>query len=182
MKISNPVKLIIAIAVPEAAGIAGAFFTAPAIRSGWYASLIKPELAPPNWVFGPVWAALYFLMGISLYLVWKRDWKVVNPLWERSRPAWNPWSERLWRGDWQKANMVAIFALQLLLNIKWSFVFFALHSPALAFFVVVALWISILYVIINFYRVSKLACWLLVPYLLWVTFAAYLNFSIWMLN
>lgn len=182
MRVSNLFKLVIAIGVSMGAGAIGSFFTTPAIQSGWYATLIKPTLNPPGWVFGPVWTTLYVLMGISLFLVWSHDWKVVNPLWKKSGKAWNPWSERLWRGDWQKANVIAIFTIQLLLNIKWSLVFFALHSPMLAFLVIIALWISILYTIINFYRISKPAAWLLVPYILWVTFAIYLNYSIWMLN
>lgn len=190
MRIQNFFKLVIAIAVSEAAGIIGAFFTTPAIQSGpsagsglsWYATLAKPELAPPNWVFGPVWTTLYALIGISLYLVWKNKWEVRYRILHSHEKAWNRWSQRLWTGDLQKLNAIAVFAAHFALNILWSAVFFGMQSPGFAFAVIIALWVSIVYVIVNFYRISKPAAWLLVPYILWVTFAAYLNFSIWVMN
>lgn len=181
MKLNNFSKLVIAIAISELAGVAGYLFTIPAIP-GWYAGLVKPAFIPPSWVFGPVWTILYFLIGVSLYLVWKNNWRVVNHLLEKTGKAWNPWSERLWRGDLKKVNVIAIFVLQYLFNIKWSFIFFGMHLPGLAFFVILALWVSILYTIVNFYRISKLAAYLLLPYILWVSFAVYLNYAIWMLN
>lgn len=181
MRIPNILKLIIAIVVSELAGVIGAVFTTPAIN-GWYAGLVKPAINPPAWVFGPVWTTLFALIGISLYLVWRRDWQVVNPLLHEYGRAWNRWSERLWMGNWQRFNMVALFALQYILNIAWSLVFFGMHRPDAAFFVLIALWFSIVYLIANFYRVSKLAAWLLVPYLAWVTFAGVLNYLLWVLN
>ncbi len=181
MIINNPIKFIISVVVSELAGVVGAIFTTSSVTT-WYATLNKPALNPPAWVFGPVWTTLYFLIGISLYLVWKRDWKIVNHFWENRDKPWNPISKRLWQGDWQKANVIAIFLVQYILNILWSLVFFGLHQPAWAFFVIVALWVSIIYLIINFYRISKTAAWLLAPYFLWVSFAAYLNLAIWALN
>lgn len=181
MRINNIFKLIIAVIISELAGVTGALFTVPEISS-WYAGLAKPELSPPDWVFGPIWTAIYFLIGVSLFLVWKNDWRVENPILESRQKAWNMWSERLWTKDLQKANVIAIFAVQYILNILWSFIFFGLHLPLLAFFGILALWIAIIFTIINFYRVSKLAAYLLAPYILWVSFAGYLNFSIWRLN
>ena len=112
----------------------------------------------------------------------EKGWKVGNDFLSTSKKAWNPWSARFWNGDLQKQNIIAIFAVQLVLNVLWSFIFFGLHQPGLAFFELIALWFSILYLIINFYRVSKAAAWLLVPYILWVTFAGYLDWAMWMMN
>lgn len=186
MKIKNSLKLVISLAVPQLAGIVGALFTTPSISSGWYAGLAKPALNPPSWIFGPVWTGLYAFIGLALFLVWKNDWKVSRsklPGFSREvRKPWNPWSRRLWDGDLQKFNIISVFAVQLLLNASWSVVFFGMKRPDAAFFVLIALWCAIIYTIANFYRVSRAAAWLLLPYLLWVTFAGYLNYSIWMLN
>ncbi|MFA6394226.1 MAG: TspO/MBR family protein [Patescibacteria group bacterium] len=181
MNKDNFFKLAISVIIAETAGILGSIFTVPAIP-GWYATLPKPAFNPPAWVFGPVWIALFFLIGVSLYLVWKNGWKIKNPILTKGKKAWNPWSERLWTGDWQKFNLISIFVLQYVLNIFWSYLFFGLRLPGLAFFELLALWFSILYLIINFYRVSKPAAWFLLPYILWVSFAGYLNFSIWQLS
>ena len=166
-----------------AAGVVGSVFTAEAIPT-WYATLVKPTINPPNSVFGPVWTVLYILMGISLFLVWSNKWKVRDELpgVRGERKAWNRWSERFWVGDWRKQNIILIFALQLALNVLWSYIFFGLHNPGLAFFEILALWFAVLYTIVNFYRISKLAAWLLVPYIVWLSFAIYLNYSIWVLN
>ena len=174
------VKLFIAVGVPLLAGFIGSIFTTPNIPT-WYAELVKPTLNPPAWVFGPVWTALYITIGIALFLVWKKNFFVVHHIFER-RKAWNRWSARLWEGDLQRANTVTVFLVQLVLNMLWSYLFFALQSPLLALFGIAALWVAIVYVIINFYRISKAAAYLLVPYLFWVSFAAYLNYSIWILN
>lgn len=174
-------KFIISIILCELAGAIGAIYTAPAINS-WYVHLVKPLLNPPNWIFAPVWTILYFLMGVSLYLVWKNDWKVVNYILVPKHRSWNQWSERFWMGDWQKVNTISIFVVQYLLNASWSYLFFGLHSPALGFFGILALWWSILYTMVNFYRISKLSAWILAPYIIWVSFAVYLNLSIWFLN
>ena len=181
MKLNNFFKLVIAIILSELAGVIGSVFTISAI-SIWYAGLVKPALSPPSWVFGPVWTILYFLIGISLFLVWKNNWKTTNPILENRRKAWDAWSERLWTGDLQKENAIAIFTVQYILNILWSFIFFGLYLPIFAFFEILALWFTIIFTIVNFYRISKLAAYLLIPYILWVSFAAYLNYSIWMLN
>ncbi|MDO8498562.1 MAG: TspO/MBR family protein [bacterium] len=118
----------------------------------WYATLNKPVFAPPNSVFAPVWTTLYILMGISLYLVW------------------------------QKKKVPSVFWVQLVLNTLWSIIFFGLKNPALAFVNIVALWIAIFLTIKSFYKINKLASYLLIPYLLWVTIASLLNLSIIILN
>lgn len=158
MKINNVLKLVIAIVISELAGIIGSVFTAPSI-AGWYATLAKPALNPPAWVFGPVWTTLFALMGIAAFLVWRKG---------------------LDRRDVKIA--LGIFIGQLVLNALWSIIFFGLHSPGGALIEIVILWLAILATIIAFYKISKPAAWLLVPYILWVSFAAYLNYSIWMLN
>jgi len=177
----NPVKLIISVLICEGAGIVGSFFTAPAIPI-WYASLIKPNFAPPNWLFAPVWITLFFLMGVSLYLVWVKNWKVELSSSESSVKAWNPVSEKLWSGSWKEENALGVFFLQLVLNISWTIMFFELRMPAIAAAEILMLWFAILYTIINFYRISKPAAYLLIPYIVWVTVAAILNFSIARLN
>ena len=164
MKIDNTFKLIIAIVVSELAGVIGSVFTTPAISSGWYGALIKPSFNPPAWVFGPVWTMLFALMGVSAWLVWRGM------------------GSRL-RGNDRKIKIALIlFSIQLVSNTLWSIIFFGLHSPAGAFIEIVFLWLAILATIIVFAKISRPAAWLLVPYILWVSFAAYLNFSIWMMN
>lgn len=158
MKINNTFKLIVAIAVSELAGIIGSVFTTPSI-AGWYAGLVKPALNPPAWVFGPVWTTLFALMGISAFLIWKKG---------------------LERKDVKIA--LGIFIGQLVLNTLWSIIFFGLHSPAGAFFELILLWLTILATIITFARISKHSAWLLLPYILWVSFAMCLNYAIWTLN
>lgn len=158
MKIPIFLKLVIAIAVSEMAGVIGAIFTTPSI-AGWYAGIVKPALNPPAWVFGPVWTTLFALMGISAFLIWKKG---------------------LDRNDVKIA--FGIFMGQLALNMLWSIIFFGLHSPGGALIEIIFLWLAILATIIAFSKISKLAAWLLVPYILWVSFASYLNFAIWTLN
>ncbi len=158
MSKKNIVKLFISIGICELAGVVGSFFTAPAISS-WYAGLVKPEINPPGWVFGPVWTLLYLLMGIALFLVWKRGFK------ERD----------------SKIGLL-FFALQLVLNSLWSIIFFGSQNPGLALVEIIIFWLAILLTIIYFFRVSKWSAILLLPYLLWVSLAIYLNYSIWLLN
>ena len=125
----------------------------------WYDMLYKPALNPPDWVFSPAWTILYILMGIAAFLVWKK------------------------RGEHKEIKTaLAIFGIQLFLNIIWSIIFFTLHSPFWAFVDLIALWLAIVITIFYFYKISKPAAFLLIPYILWVTFAGYLNYSIWVLN
>ncbi len=139
-------------------GAAGTVYTLPQI-TGWYASLIKPSWTPPNWAFGPIWTTLYVLMGIALFLIWR---------------------EGLGRKD-VKISIV-IFAIQLIINVMWSLVFFGGHNIFGGLILIIILWISILINIIVFYQISRPAGLILVPYLIWVTIAAYLNYSVYLLN
>jgi translocator protein len=177
----NYSKLVISIVVCELAGAIGSFFTASAIGN-WYYFLNKPLFNPPNWIFAPVWTILFLLMGVSFYLVWMKKWSVREVAESSGRKAWNPVSEKLWTGAWKEENAFMIFVLQLVLNILWSVIFFGLQSPGIAFFEILMLWFAILYTIANFYRISQPAAYLLIPYIFWVSFAAFLNFSIWQLN
>jgi tryptophan-rich sensory protein len=154
-------KLAPSILVCLAAGIIGSAFTMPAI-AGWYATLAKPAFSPPNWLFGPAWTVLYILMGASLYLVWSKNSTLKEAKW--------------------KSIAIKAFAIQLILNVAWSVLFFGLQSAVLGFAGIVALWISIAATMRLFRKIDRKAFWLLVPYILWVSFAAVLNFSIWVLN
>lgn len=158
MKTSSTFQVIIAILISEAAGIIGSVFTSPSIPT-WYAGIIKPTFSPPNWVFGPVWTTLFALMGIASYIVWKKGFE---------------------RRDVRIA--LGMFALQLILNVTWSLIFFGLQNPALAFLEIIALWLAIALTIVSFYRINKNAAYLLIPYILWVSFAMFLNYTIWSLN
>jgi len=188
MQMKNLFKLIIAIVVSEAAGIVGAFFTAPAIQSGWYATLAKPALNPPAWVFGPVWTTLFALMGIAAFLIWREyDKLTLNDL---SRVESRGVEGLVIQRKRQIKIALGIFLGQLVLNTLWSIIFFGstsltingLNNIGIALIEIVFLWLAILATIIAFAKISKPAAWLLVPYILWVSFAAYLNFAIWSLN
>ena len=157
-KLRESGKIILSIAVCQAAGMIGSYFTRPAIPN-WYATLAKPSFTPPDWVFAPAWIMLYILMGISFYLVWRRGWT-----------------------DYQVKKALIIFLIQLGLNAFWSVAFFGLRSPLAGMIVIVALWVAILQTMIGFSRLSRGAVLLLVPYICWVSFAAWLNFSILRLN
>lgn len=158
MHAKDRTKLLVSIAVCEGVGIIGGLYTSPAITT-WYATLTKPLLNPPGWVFGPVWTLLYLLMGISLFLLLKIGYfkkKIRHAVW--------------------------VFMIQLGLNLLWSIIFFGWHNPAAALAEIVLLWGMILATIIVFWRISRPAALLLLPYILWVTFAAYLNYQILVLN
>ena len=148
--------LAVCIAIPLLTGGISGWLTAHEIK-GWYAALQKPFFNPPNYVFGPVWTALYLAMGVSLYRV------------VRHTSSYR-----------QKA--VTIFGIQLVLNFLWSIIFFKLHMVGLAAADIVLMWLAILAMIITFARMDKPAAWLQVPYLLWVSFATALNFAILHLN
>ncbi len=152
------IKLIISLIICQLAGLIGSIFTSPSIGT-WYATINKPSFTPPSWIFGPVWIFLFLLMGISLYLVWENGFK-------------------------SRENKMALnlFMIQLILNTFWSIIFFGLHSPIFAFIEIILLWIVILFTMLRFYRISKTASYLLIPYIIWVTFAAFLNLSIVLIN
>jgi benzodiazapine receptor len=138
-----------------AAGL-GSLFTMASV-GGWYATLAKPPWSPPDWIFGPVWTVLYATMAVAGWLVWRR-------------------------GGLASVPALRWFAVQLVLNVGWSVVFFGLRMPGLAVIEIVVLWLAIVATLMTSWRVSRPASILLVPYLLWVSFAAALNFAIWRLN
>jgi translocator protein len=146
--------LIALIAACFAVARLGGMATTPSIPN-WYAGLAKPSWTPPSWLFGPVWSVLYLSMAIAAWLVWRKGNALV-PL--------------------------ALFAVQLAFNLAWSWLFFGLHSPGAAFVDIILLWAAIAATLIAFWRRSRVAGLLFVPYLAWVSFAAVLNFAIWRLN
>ncbi len=152
---NKSIKLILCILLPLLVGGISGYFTSQSIPN-WFVYLNKPSFNPPNYLFGPVWTLLYILMGISFYLV-------IN------KPKVN----------WL---LVSVFITQLILNFFWSFIFFNAHNLGLALFEIILLWASILAMIILFYKTNKWAAILNIPYLLWVSFATLLNYSIYSLN
>ena len=156
MKIKQAFSLVLCVVICQLAGAVGSVFTISAIPS-WYSTLAKPALNPPGWIFGPVWVVLYLLMGIALWLIWRSNSK------EKTKAIW-------------------LFGAQLVLNAVWSPIFFGARSIGDALVVIVLLWAAIVLTILVFKKISKAAAWLLVPYILWVSFALYLNFAIWILN
>lgn len=154
----NFIKILIAIFICQGAGIVGSFFTVKSLET-WYNTLNKPVFNPPGWVFGPVWILLYTFMGIALYLVYQK-------IGESSLAKW----------------ALIVFFIHLFLNAIWTIIFFGMQNPGLAFFEIIILWIFIIAVIILFYRIDSRTIYLLLPYLLWVSFAAVLNFYLWRLN
>ncbi len=195
MKYDNLLKFFTSIIICELAGVIGSFFTISQIN-GWYKNLNKPSFNPPNWIFGPVWTTIFVLMGISLYLVWSKKWHPKNKISREKAKTTNLTSkskisavraistarQKFSSGPWQKLNIVLIFTVQLVLNILWSIIFFGIHSTGLAFFELLMLWFAIIFTMANFYRVSKIAALLLLPYILWVSFAAILNLAIFLIN
>ncbi len=147
-------KLIISILLPFLVSVIGGLFTVSSV-STWYVTLIKPSFNPPNWIFGPVWTILYLMMGISLYLVWIKKY--------------------------DKSAFI-LFGIQLVLNALWSILFFGIKSPLYAFIEIIFLWVAILLTIIYFYKINKTSAYLLIPYILWVSFASVLNLAILILN
>lgn len=156
-------RLAISIAIPLIAGVVGSIFTSQSV-STWYQTIERPSFSPPNWLFGPVWTLLYVLMGVSLFLVW------------RSSSTFSEYKRT------RKIAAFIAFGTQLILNVLWSFLFFSLRSPQLAFAEILVLLISIAVTIIIFSNISKISAAIMLPYAGWVTFASFLNLQIWLLN
>jgi tryptophan-rich sensory protein len=154
----NYFKLIASVLLCQLAGAAGSVFTVSSLTD-WYSLLEKPVFNPPSWVFFPVWTLLYTLMGISLYIVWEKGLH-----------------------DREVKIGLLIFGIQLILNVLWSFLFFGLRSPYYGFVGIIFLWLAILLTIVQFRNISKTASYLLIPYILWVSFAVLLNYNLWTLN
>lgn len=152
-------KLVISIVACEAIGGAGSIFTIGAIPT-WYTTIQKPSFNPPNWLFGPIWTTLFFLMGVSLYLIWTST--------GASRSGRN--------------LAFVTFAVQFALNLLWSALFFGLHQIFFGLVEIIVLWGAIALAISASYRVSRVSASLLLPYIAWVTIAALLNYYVWVLN
>ncbi|MFW5924396.1 MAG: TspO/MBR family protein [archaeon] len=153
-------SLVVAVVATELVGASGAIFTSQGLES-WYPALERPEFAPQNWVFAPVWTTLFLLMGVAVWLVWREA-----------------------SGDHSRAARFAIgvFAAHFVVNVAWSAVFFGQQSLSGGLVVIGVLWLAIVATILAFGRVDRRAGLLLVPYLLWVSFASYLNYAFWTLN
>jgi translocator protein len=151
------IKLVVSIGLPLAVGAFAGMYTSAAVPE-WYASLNRPSFNPPGWVFGPVWTVLYILMGVSLFLVWKEP------------PG-------------QARNLaMGVFFFQLALNFAWSFIFFYSKMIGPALIEIIVLWISIVIMMVLFYKIRPQAAWINIPYLLWVSFATALNAAYYVLN
>jgi tryptophan-rich sensory protein len=158
-KQSQVVGLIVALLLPFlVVGISNAVTSSS--LSDWYPNLIKPAWNPPSWLFGPVWTVLYLMMGVSSWLVWREGPR--HPAGVKQALVW--------------------YAVQLGLNALWSIFFFGMRQIGIALVDIIVLWITLLITIIKFWRIRPIAGWLMVPYLLWVTFATSLNSTIWWLN
>ena len=151
-------KLVACLAVPQAAGFLGSWFTAQSLAT-WYPALTKPSFTPPNGVFAPVWITLYVLMGVAAFLVWRRGWRAPGV-----------------------RRALFLFLLQLVLNVAWSAAFFGFRSPLGGLVVILALVVALAVTTVAFFRVTPAAGWLLLPYLGWVCFATALNRAILTLN
>lgn len=152
------IKFIISLAVPLFAGFLGSIFTNTSV-STWYLTLSVSSLNPPSWVFGPVWTLLYILMGLALYRVWRKKEMGLDIFWA-----------------------VWLFFAQLFFNVVWSLLFFGMENPLLSLWGIGILWIFIFFNIVAFFKVDKKSAWLMLPYLAWTSFAAYLNYAIFVLN
>jgi tryptophan-rich sensory protein len=157
-KFRETIRFVVSIIACQCAGLVGSIFTSPAIPI-WYAALEKPPFSPPNWLFAPAWGTLYLLMGVAAFLVWRQGLSKAGV-----------------------KSALVIFLVQLVINALWSGVFFGLKSPIVGVVVIVVLWVAILFTILKFFRLSVVAGSLLIPYILWVSFATALNIAIWMLN
>ena len=151
-------RLLICIIVCQLAGVIGALSMRASV-STWYSALIKPFFNPPSWVFAPAWTILYTLMGVAAFIIWRKGLQLP-----------------------EVRYALLVFSIQLILNMIWTPAFFGLRSPLAGFIVIIMLWIAILITILSFYSVSRAAAILLIPYIIWVSFAAVLNGSILYLN
>lgn len=159
MKRNRTIQLIICILIPLVVGGISGYITSGEVQNGmWFKALHKPSYNPPNYVFGPVWSALYILMGISLYLVWINSYGFL------------------------RKKAITLFGIQLFFNFWWSILFFHFHFIRASVIDIVILWFCILWMIMIFHRIKPIASYLQIPYIAWVSFASMLDISIWLLN
>ena len=158
MTLRDGVKLVVSLALCQGAGVAGATFMTPSVTT-WYPTLIKPFFTPPAWIFAPVWITLYALMGVAFFLVWKTG------------------------VDHESTKIaVLVFLTQLVLNVLWSMAFFGSRSIVLGLAIIILLWVFVLRTILIFREISRPAAILLIPYIVWVSFAVVLNLALLVLN
>ncbi|MCX8081980.1 MAG: tryptophan-rich sensory protein [bacterium] len=159
MQYKKPLKFVVSISISLIAGMIGSIFTSTSVDT-WYRTLKKPIFNPPDWVFAPVWTFLYIIIGFSLFLVCSDEGTSYKT----------------------KNTSLTFFSLQLLFNILWSLLFFGMKNPLLAFVDIILLWSSIILTMIFFKKISLIAFVLFIPYILWVTFAIFLNYAILVMN
>lgn len=157
MNLNKFLKVLVCLAIPLLVGSVAGLVTSPNIKE-WYQYLEKPVFSPPNWIFGPMWTLLYILMGVGLFLILETE---KNKLRDKA---------------------VKVFAIQLAFNFVWSFLFFEFRLVGVAFFEILLIWVSVIWMITSFYPINKKAALLQTPYLLWVSFASALNGAVWILN
>jgi benzodiazapine receptor len=157
MNKSQIFKLLASLALPLVLGAIAGLFTAEAVPE-WYETLNRPPFNPPNWLFGPVWTTLYILLGISLFLIWKQS------------------------ASKERNLAIFVFLLQQALNFGWSFIFFYFNMIGFALIEIILLWISIIVMLVLFYKIKPMTAYINIPYLIWVTFATILNASYYILN
>jgi translocator protein len=150
------IKILVCVLLCAGLGFASGFSTANEIN-GWYQNIQKPSWNPPNSIFGPVWTSLYILMGIAAGIVWHSN-------------------------DDRKNRALILFVLQFMFNLAWSFIFFSQHAIGWAFAEILVMLFLIIATTLSFYKIKPVAAYLMIPYILWVSFASCLNGAIWMLN
>lgn len=151
--------VVIGVLICLAAGLLGSLVTMPAVESAWFIDLHKPVFQPPNWLFAPVWTVLYILMGVAAGMVFVTDRKSMTG-----------------------KTALVLFAVQLVLNIIWSFLFFGAHALLFSAVDIAALWVVLIATIVYFFKINRAAAWMLIPYILWVTFATVLTFTLFFMN
>jgi benzodiazapine receptor len=159
MKLNKITKIAIAVIICLAVGYSSSTFTKEGVET-WYPTILKPNFNPPNWVFMPVWTLLFILIGVAAGIVWDK----INEQNEEVKKA------------------LGFFLIQLILNAVWSYLFFGLKNPTLALIEIALLWLMIYETYLKFDKINKIAGYLLIPYMAWVSFAGILNASIWWLN
>jgi len=152
------IRFLVSISLPVAVGAVAGLFTASSVKT-WFVTLNKPSFNPPSWLFAPVWTTLYIVMGIAFFIIWQSKANEII-----------------------KKRSMKIYFVQLFFNFTWSFVFFYAQQPGWALVNIVVLWLLIAITIFWFSQISRVSAWLMVPYILWVSFATALNYAIWQLN
>ncbi len=158
MSMKSIFQFILCITVPLAVGGFSGYLTANEIYDDWFVNLVKPAFNPPDYLFGPVWTALYLLMGVSLFIIVRA------------------------KKSGFRTDAILAFSMQLILNFWWSIFFFRFQRPDVALVEIILMWFSILFMIFTFRKLKPIAAYLQIPYLLWVSFATVLNASFWWLN